>query len=104
MGLATRFSFWAPPDPTSARIGQAGEVFAARVRLGCGLVGCLIPLKDILAETFKEVRPSAHTRKLEYMDLVAVRECTDARFLPERYRNMPPEEVEGRINELRPFV
>jgi SpoVK/Ycf46/Vps4 family AAA+-type ATPase len=62
------------------------------------------PLKDILAETFKEVRPSAHTRKLEYMDLVAVRECTDARFLPERYRNMPPEEVEGRINELRPFV
>jgi SpoVK/Ycf46/Vps4 family AAA+-type ATPase len=62
------------------------------------------PLKDILAETFKEVRPSAHTRKLEYMDLVAVRECTDARFLPERYRNMPPEEIEGRINELRPFV
>jgi len=62
------------------------------------------PLKDILAETFKEVRPSAHTRKLEYMDLVAVRECTDARFLPERYRNMPPEEVEGRINDLRPFV
>jgi hypothetical protein len=62
------------------------------------------PLKDILAETFKEVRPSAHTRKLEYMDLVAVRECTDARFLPERYRNLPPEEVEARINELRPFV
>jgi hypothetical protein len=62
------------------------------------------PLKDILAETFKEVRPSAFTRKLEYMDLVAVRECTDARFLPERYRNLPPEEVESRINELRPFV
>ena len=48
MGLATRFSFWAPPDPTSARIGQAGEVFAARVRLGCGMVGCLIPGADIL--------------------------------------------------------
>jgi signal transduction histidine kinase/ActR/RegA family two-component response regulator len=48
MGLATRFSFWAPPDPTSARIGQAGEVFAARVRLGCGTVGSLIPLVEIL--------------------------------------------------------
>ena len=62
------------------------------------------PLKDILAEVFKEVRPNAFTRKLEYMDLVAVRECTDARFLPERYKNMAPEEVEARINELRPFV
>jgi signal transduction histidine kinase/CheY-like chemotaxis protein len=48
MGLATRFSFWAPPDPTSARIGQAGEVFAARVRLGCGVAGCLVSLSDIL--------------------------------------------------------
>src|SRR5688572_13780980 len=48
MGFATRFSFWAPPDPMSARIGQAGEVFAARVRLGCGAVGSLIPLWTIL--------------------------------------------------------
>ncbi|HET9211479.1 MAG TPA: ATP-binding protein [Thermoanaerobaculia bacterium] len=47
MGLATRFSFWAPPDPTSARIGQAGEVFAARVRLGCGVAGCIVSLSDI---------------------------------------------------------
>ena len=34
--------------------------------------------KDILAEVLKDVRPSPHTRKLEYMDLVAVKECTDA--------------------------
>jgi AAA+ superfamily predicted ATPase len=46
------------------------------------------PLKEILAGVFSEVRPSAHTRKLEYMDLVAVKECTDARFLPPRYRDM----------------
>ena len=56
------------------------------------------------ADVFAEVRPSAHTRKLEYMDLVAVRECTDARFLPPHFREMTPEQVEGRINELRPFV
>jgi SpoVK/Ycf46/Vps4 family AAA+-type ATPase len=62
------------------------------------------PLKEILAGVFSEVRPSAHTRKLEYMDLVAVKECTDARFLPPRYRNMTPEEVERRIEELRRFV
>ncbi len=62
------------------------------------------PLRDILAEVLKEVRPSAHRLKLEYMDLVAVRECTDARFLPERFRDMPPDELEKRIDELRRFV
>jgi hypothetical protein len=61
-------------------------------------------LKDILARVFTEVRPSAHTRKLDYMDLVAVKECTDARFLPPRFRDMPPEEIEARLDVLRPFV
>lgn len=62
------------------------------------------PLKEILQGVFKEVRPSAHTRKLEYMDLVAVKECTDARFLPDRYRELAPEELERKIDELRRFM
>jgi hypothetical protein len=62
------------------------------------------PLQEILLEVFREVRPSAHTRKLEYMDLVAVKECTDAQFLPPRYRDLAPEEIERRIEELRRFV
>ncbi len=61
-------------------------------------------LRDLLAQILAEVRPSAHTRKLEYMDLVAVKECTDARFLPERWRGLTPEEVESRIDALRRFV
>jgi SpoVK/Ycf46/Vps4 family AAA+-type ATPase len=62
------------------------------------------PLEDILAAVMREMRPSAHTRKLEYMDLVAVKECTDARFLPERFRDMSPEEIENRLAELRAFI
>jgi hypothetical protein len=62
------------------------------------------PLKDLLAGAFAEVRPSAHTRKLEYMDLIAVKECTDARFLPARFRALTPEEIEGQIDGLRKFV
>jgi hypothetical protein len=62
------------------------------------------PLKEILAEVFAEVRPSAHTRKLEYMDLVGVKECTDARFLPPRFRDISPEDLEQRIDSLRRFV
>jgi AAA+ superfamily predicted ATPase len=62
------------------------------------------PLKDVLAEVLREVRPSPHTRKLEYMDLVAVKECTDTRFLPERFRSLTPEELESRIDALKRFV
>lgn len=61
-------------------------------------------LKDLLTETFAGVRPSAHTRKLEYMDLIAVKECTDARFLPEQFKDMSPEELDARIDALRRFV
>ena len=62
------------------------------------------PLKEVLADVLKEVRPSPHTRKLEYMDLVAVKECTDARFLPERFKTLTPEELEARIDDLKKFV
>ena len=62
------------------------------------------PIREILADVLKEVRPSPHTRKLEYMDLVAVKECTDARFLPPRYRDLTPEELETQIDALRRFV
>jgi len=58
----------------------------------------------VLGEVLREIRPSPHTRKLEYMDLVAVKECTDARFLPERFRNLSPEDLEARIDALRRFV
>jgi hypothetical protein len=62
------------------------------------------PLKEILGDVFRDVRPSAHTQKLEYMDLVAVKECTDARFLPERFRSLSPDELERKIADLRRFV
>jgi hypothetical protein len=61
-------------------------------------------IRDVLAGVLNDVRPNPHTRKLEYMDLVAVKECTDTRFLPEKYRNVSPEELELRIDELRRFV
>jgi hypothetical protein len=62
------------------------------------------PIKDVLMELVREVRPNPHTRKLEFMDLVAVKECTDVRFLPPRFRDLTPEALEARIDELRRFV
>ena len=62
------------------------------------------PIREVLAEVLREVRPNPHTRKLEYMDLIAVKECTDVRFLPPLYRDITPEELETRIDALRRFV
>jgi len=61
-------------------------------------------VKEILTEVFAEIRPSSHRAKLEYMDLVAVKECTDARFLPPQFRELTPEQIDARINELRRYV
>jgi len=62
------------------------------------------PLREIVGNVLKEVRPNAHTRKLEYMDLIAVKECTDSRFLPPAYRDLTPEELERRIEIARRFA
>jgi len=61
-------------------------------------------LREVLSAVLQEIRPSAHRLKLEYMDLVAVKECTDSRFLPARFRSTEPAELERRIEELRRFL
>ncbi|NUN49148.1 MAG: ATP-binding protein [Candidatus Brocadiae bacterium] len=58
-------------------------------------------LPAMIRDELEGFRPSAHTRKMEYMDLIAVKECTDDRFLPERYRKLKPEEIEKKLAELR---
>ncbi|MDQ7825635.1 MAG: ATP-binding protein [Candidatus Eremiobacteraeota bacterium] len=59
------------------------------------------PLDEIVALIGKDFRPSPHTKALEYMDLVAVKECTDSRFLPAKYRKTPNEEIDARLMELK---
>ncbi len=59
------------------------------------------PLRAVIEAALVDFRPMAHKEKLELMDLVAVKECTDSRFLPPRYRAMALEDVEIRIDELK---
>ncbi|MHB2015600.1 MAG: AAA family ATPase, partial [Candidatus Xenobia bacterium] len=59
------------------------------------------PLGDILGDIITQYRPLPHLRNLEYMDLIAVKECTDTTFLPDRYKALPPEELESRLDELK---
>ena len=50
MSLATRLRFWAPPNPTSAKIGREGELFAAKVRLWTAALSTTVPLWLILRD------------------------------------------------------
>jgi hypothetical protein len=95
-----------PPLPDGILLGgnEIEGILVRALRLYELLPPPRSPLREILEGVFKEVRPNAHTRKLEYMDLVAVKECTDSRFLPPQYRDLTPEEVEARIEETRRFV
>jgi hypothetical protein len=58
------------------------------------------PLPEVLARVVAEFKPSAHTAAMELMDLLAVKECTDQRFLPERYARLDAAEVDSRIDKL----
>ncbi|MCE9583776.1 MAG: AAA family ATPase [Planctomycetes bacterium] len=58
-------------------------------------------LPQMIKDELKDFRPSAHTRQMEYMDLIAVKECTDDRFLPEKYRKLTPEDLEGKLQQLK---
>ena len=59
------------------------------------------PMPEVIAEVVADFRPSAHTERLELMDLLAVKECTDTRFLPARYRAMSLAAVNDRVRELK---
>lgn len=97
-----------PPIPENLEIGgNELEAVLVRARRRFELQAddaVRVPLRDIIAEVLAEFRPSADVLKLEYMDLVAVKECTDHRFLSRDYRDMPLEQVLSRIAALRPHM
>ena len=50
VSLTTGLRLWARPNPTSAKIGREGELFAAKVRFWTAAVSTLIPLWLVLRE------------------------------------------------------
>jgi hypothetical protein len=58
-------------------------------------------LEQIVRSVIDDFRPSAHVERLELMDLLAAKECTDERFLPPRFRAMSLAEINTRIEHLK---
>jgi hypothetical protein len=66
--------------------------------------GGAVPLPECVARAIADFRPSAHVERLELMDLLAVKECTDTRFLPERFRKLSLAQVNARIEALKTAI
>jgi SpoVK/Ycf46/Vps4 family AAA+-type ATPase len=66
--------------------------------------GQAMSLPEAIERAIAEFRPSAHVERLELMDLLAVKECTDTRFLPERFRTLSLAEVNSRIEALKTIL
>jgi hypothetical protein len=62
------------------------------------------PLRACIESAIADFRPSAHVERLELMDLLAVKECTDTRFLPGRFRKLSLAEVNSRIETLKAAI
>jgi len=59
------------------------------------------PFGEILENVIADFKPSAHTKRLELMDYLAVKECTDSCFLPQRFAELTVDEIEAKIKELK---
>jgi hypothetical protein len=99
-----------PPLPDSDQIGgneMEGILVRALRAYETQPAAAGAPRKEfpaVIAAVIADARPSAHTERLELMDLLAVKECTDARFLPERFRRLSMAAVNKRIAELKAAI
>jgi AAA+ superfamily predicted ATPase len=59
------------------------------------------PVGHFIKEALVSYRPMAHSVRLEYMDMAAIVECTDKRFLPGKFAEISVEYARTRMDELR---
>lgn len=90
-----------PALPDTLEIG-GNEIEALMVRvqrlLSLDRTGSL---SQHLTRLLAEYRPLSHRKILEYMDLVAVKECTDQTFLPPAYLHLAGEDLDNRLEYLK---
>ncbi|MBX2796088.1 MAG: ATP-binding protein [Myxococcales bacterium] len=54
-----------------------------------------------LDQAARDIIPSRDTRMLEYMEMLAVFECSAKRMLPEHYQGLATDQVQARLDDLR---
>ncbi|MNL57002.1 hypothetical protein D3C87_1805350 [compost metagenome] len=56
---------------------------------------------DDVQEAIADFVPNRNRRMIEFMELLAVFECSSRRLLPEQYRQMSNEALQERLESLR---
>jgi len=56
------------------------------------------------ADAIRDYLPSRDSEMLEYMELVAVFEASNRRMLPKKYADLPVDELERKLTQLRTRV
>ncbi|MDB5095905.1 MAG: ATPase central domain protein [Cyanobacteria bacterium RYN_339] len=90
-------------EAVAATEGYSGAELEAIVLLAdqvAGLRGAtLVTAVDVQAAV-EDFIPNRNRRMIEYMELLAVFECSSRRLLPEVFRSLTNEELQERLNEL----
>lgn len=86
-----------PPVPEGLELGgnELEGVLVRAMRL-FELEAGATPLPQLIEQVFRDVRP-LESRMLRYMDLMAVRDCTDRSFLPPRYASLDHEDIDRQL-------
>lgn len=92
-------------EPVAAgTVGYSGAELEAVLLAAVGLAAVAerdAVSADDLARSVADVIPSRDTRMLEYMEMLAVFECSARRMLPERYVDLDTSEVLARLDTLK---
>jgi len=87
-------------DNLPIRSGADMEAALTRAKfLAAGRGDATVTFEHVQA-AFADFVPPAYPEEVELMNLLAVLECTSRDLLPERYRDLPREEITARVAEL----
>jgi ATP-dependent 26S proteasome regulatory subunit len=101
LALAEGVSLDAAVEATDGYSGAELEAVALAAAALAGESDSDLIGQEDLDQASKDIIPSRDTRMLEYMELLAVFECSAKRMLPDRFKDLATDEVQQRLDALR---
>lgn len=99
--LAPSVSFVAAAEQTEGYSGAELEAVLLAAASVAGDSNAAQIEQEHLDQAVRDVIPSRDTRMLQFMELLAVFECSAKRMLPERFQALSNDEVQAQLDEVR---
>lgn len=91
-------------EDITVRSGADMEAALTRAKFKAASLGLDQVNVDIIMQVFNDFLPPTYPEEIELMEYSAVLECTSKELLPERFRNMPRQDVLEKVEELKSRV